>query len=53
MTQLMTRGRAREVTVRAVITRADGSTETLGTISYWHRNPFKRLLWRLKTWLLS
>ena len=53
MTRLCTRGRAREVTVCAVITRADGSTEPLGTVSYWHRNPLKRLFWRLKTWLLS
>ena len=28
--------------VQAVIIRADGSREDLGTISYWHRNPLKR-----------
>jgi len=29
--------------VQAVIIRADGTREELGTIAYWHRNPFKRL----------
>jgi len=51
MTAACTRGRAREVTIAAVITRADGSTENLGAISYWHQNPLRRLAWRLKTWL--
>lgn len=31
----------------AVITRADGTVENLGTIAYYHRNPIRRLLWRL------
>lgn len=41
------RQHAREQTVRAVITRADGRVEDLGVISYWHRNPVRRLVGRL------
>jgi hypothetical protein len=39
---------AREVSVRGQVTRADGSVEDLGVIAYWHRNPFKRLAWRIR-----
>lgn len=28
-----------------VVTRADGTVEDLGVVSYWHRDPVKRLLW--------
>lgn len=35
----------------ARIVRADGTIEDLGTIQYWHKNPIKRLLWRIKKWL--
>ncbi len=40
-----------EATIEAVVIRADGTRENLGEVSYWHRNPFKRLLWRVKRWL--
>lgn len=30
---------AKSSAVHAVVTRADGSIEDLGLISYWHRNP--------------
>jgi hypothetical protein len=40
--------RAREATLEAVITRADGRIERLGSIAYWHRNPLKRFAWKLK-----
>jgi hypothetical protein len=43
----------KQMEISAVITRADGSVENLGTIQYWHKNPFKRILWRIKTWLHS
>jgi hypothetical protein len=33
-------------TLTAEIRRADGSIEYLGTIGYWHKNPFRRLGWR-------
>ena len=53
MTATLTRGRAREVSISAVITRADGTTENLGAISYWHKNPLRRIAWRLLKWLRS
>jgi hypothetical protein len=36
-----------QVSVEARIIRADGSVEDLGAIAYWHRNPLKRLAWRI------
>lgn len=42
------KGEAREASIAIVITRADGTVEDLGVVSYWHRNPIKRLLWRMK-----
>lgn len=42
---------AREASISAVITRADGTVEDLGVISYWHRNPLKRAWWRLRQWM--
>jgi hypothetical protein len=37
----------KEVTFEAVVTRADGTVENLGPVSYWHKSPLRRLLWRL------
>jgi hypothetical protein len=34
----------RRATLEAVITRADGSVENLGTIAYYHRNALRRWL---------
>lgn len=39
---------ARETTIHAVVNRADGSTEVLGIVAYWHKNPLKRAAFRLK-----
>lgn len=39
---------AREASISAVIIRADGSREPLGVVSYWHRNPLRRLAFRLR-----
>lgn len=33
---------ARHAELHAVITRADGTVEDLGMISYYHRNPIRR-----------
>lgn len=44
-------GKAREASISAVIIRADGTRVDLGTISYWHRNPLRRLAWRVRCWL--
>ena len=40
--------RAREASIHMIVTRADGTVEDLGVVSYWHKNPLKRLLWQLK-----
>jgi hypothetical protein len=40
--------KAREASIEAVVIRADGSRENLGTIAYWHRNPVRRLWWQAK-----
>ncbi len=40
-----------EATIEAVVIRADGTRENLGEVSYWHRNPLKRLVWRIRRWL--
>ena len=34
--------------IEAVIVRANGKREDLGVIAYYHKNPFKMLLWRVK-----
>lgn len=43
--------KVKQMELSAIITRADGTVENLGTIQYWHKNPLKRLLWRIKKWL--
>lgn len=40
-------GHITEMSVEAVVIRADGRREPLGTIAYWHENPLRRLVWRL------
>lgn len=37
-----------EVVMEAVIIRADGTKENLGVVAYWHKNPVKRLFYRVK-----
>jgi len=44
---------AKELQLEAVIIRADGTIERLGVIDYWHKNPIKRFIWRIKKWLHS
>lgn len=38
----------KEIKMEAVIIRADGTREVLGTIGYWHKNPIKRLIFSVK-----
>ena len=40
---------AKSITVEAVVIRADGTQEDLGTVAYWHKNPLKRLAFRIKS----
>ena len=42
---------AKEIQLVATIIRADGTSEELGVIDYWHKNPIKILIWRIKKWL--
>lgn len=44
---------AKEAQISAVIIRADGTKENLGVVSYWHKNPLKRIFWSIKKWLQS
>ena len=39
---------AKEIHLIATITRADGTVEELDVIDYWHKNPLKRFIWKLK-----
>lgn len=50
MAKLFSKQEIKEVSIAAVIIREDGSTEDLGVISYWHKNPIKRAIARLKGW---
>jgi hypothetical protein len=45
------KGQAQEASLSAIVIRADGRREDLGTIAYWHTNPLRRLLHRIKQWL--
>lgn len=36
---------AESVELQAVIVRADGTVEDLGTVAYWNKNPLRRF-WR-------
>lgn len=40
-------GKSRSAKITAIVTRADGKVEDLGTIAYWHRNPLKRWVWNI------
>jgi hypothetical protein len=44
---------AKEIQLVATVVRADGTMEELGVVDYWHVNPIKRLIWRIKKWLHS
>lgn len=35
------------IEIEAVVIRANGTREDLGTIVAWHKNPLRRLVWRL------
>ena len=43
--------KVKQMEIAAIITRADGTIENLGTIQYWHKNPLKRIILRIKKWL--
>lgn len=39
------------MSISAVVIRADGTRVNLGEVAYYHKNPLKRLFWRVKRWL--
>lgn len=39
---------AKEIKFSAIVTRADGTVEDLGVISYYNSNPLKRWIWQIK-----
>lgn len=42
------KGGLREVTIEAVVIRADGTKEDLGVVSSWHKNPLVRAYRKIK-----
>lgn len=48
MTKVRAPAHAEEVTIRAVVTRADGRVEDHGIVSYYHRRWYWRAWWKLK-----
>lgn len=40
-------GKLKSAEMQIIVTRADGTVEDLGTQAYWHKNPLKRLLYRI------
>jgi hypothetical protein len=40
----------KSISIEATVTRADGTVENLGVISYWHINPLKMFWWQFKRW---
>lgn len=51
MTDQLAISNAKEIEFQITIIRADGTKEELGTVAYWHKNPIKRIIWRIKQWL--
>lgn len=48
MSTVSAEAQTREATIEMIVTRADGTVENLGVVSYWHRNPLKRALWGIR-----
>lgn len=47
MANMQAEAGVKAASVEATIIRADGTVEHLGRVAYYHRNPLRRLLWRL------
>jgi hypothetical protein len=48
MSEIITNSTIKEASFSAIVTRADGTIEDLGVISYYSSNPLKRFLFSLK-----
>ena len=53
MAEMIVPSNAKEAQISVVITRVDGTVEHLGIVSYWNKNPLKRIFWSIKKWLQS
>lgn len=53
MSTVVANGKTREASIEITIIRANGAVEHVGTVSYWHHNPLKRMAWRLRRWVCS
>jgi len=42
---------AKEIQLIATIIRADGTVEPLGIVDYYHRNPLKMFIWKVKQFI--
>jgi hypothetical protein len=47
-TEVRAKAPVSELSIEAVVIRADGTREDLGIVSYWHKNPLRRLAWRVR-----
>lgn len=48
MDNMIATGKPKMASIEVTVFRNDGSVEHKGVVSYWHRNPLKRLLFWLK-----
>lgn len=53
MSEQLAKQQYKQVQIDAVVIRADGSREDLGTIAYWHKNPARRWAHKVRTYLKS
>lgn len=44
---LFARSEVKEAQLEVVVIRADGRREDHGVVAYYHRNPLRRLAWRV------
>ncbi len=49
MSDLAAKGEIKSAQIEVTVIRADGTREEHGVVSYWHRNPFKRLIHKLRS----
>jgi hypothetical protein len=47
MSDVNAKPEVKEVTIEAVVIRANGDREDLGTVAYWNRNPLLRVAYKL------
>lgn len=51
MADLGAQGRPVMISIEAHVSRADGTTERLGIVSYWHANPLRRWAFAVRRYL--